>query len=62
MPIYQNDQETYENILAGKFVFPESFSSGCKSFISVALRLDPVKRYTAGELYLHPWTQVTFII
>ena len=30
---------------------------GAKSFIGVSLRLDPVKRYSCGELYLHQWIQ-----
>ena len=32
-------------------------SDGVKSFLSVSLRIDPEKRYSCGELFLHKWVQ-----
>lgn len=52
-----NSHETYANILKGSYQCPEGMSDGCQSFISCALRTNPEKRYTAGELYLHAWMQ-----
>jgi hypothetical protein len=51
-----SNHETYANILKGGCIFPEYVSAGAKSFISYALRANPEKRYSAGELYLLPWT------
>lgn len=48
--------ETYANILKGEYTVPDYVSIGAKSFISYALRANPEKRYSAGELYLLPWT------
>eukprot|EP01041_Mallomonas_annulata_P008468 gene8468-17454_t len=52
-----NQHEIYDKVLNGKVICPEDMSSGVKSFVSVALRKDPLQRYTAGELFLLPWTQ-----
>ena len=35
----------------------ELISEGARSFLGCSLRVNPEKRYSAGELYLHPWTQ-----
>jgi serine/threonine protein kinase len=50
-------QEKYDNAVAGKYTCPPYIPEGAKSFLSVSLRVDPEKRYTAGELFLHPWIQ-----
>lgn len=52
-----DQHEKYSNILSGVYTCPAFISEGSKSFISSALQIDPTKRYSAGELFLHPWTQ-----
>lgn len=53
-----NNDKTYENITAGEYTCDSSvISQDAQSFISSALRPDPIKRYTCGELFLHKWVQ-----
>lgn len=49
--------ETFANILSGTYVCPPSFSEGVISFLGCALRVNADKRWNAGELFMHPWTQ-----
>lgn len=52
-----NQHDIYGKVTAGKYTCPSYISDGAKSFITVSLRTDPLQRYTAGELFLLPWTQ-----
>jgi aurora kinase len=52
-----NNHETFSNILGCNYICPDYITEGPKSLISCALRINKEKRYSAGELYLHPWIQ-----
>jgi serine/threonine protein kinase len=49
--------EIYSRIMICSYTVPPHVCEGARHFMSCALRVDPEKRYTAGELYLHLWVQ-----
>jgi len=49
--------EIYSRIMICSYTVPPHVCDGARHFMSCALRVDPEKRYTAGELYLHLWVQ-----
>ena len=53
-----SNADTFSRIRRGEYSIPEDLiSDGARSFINCSLRVDPDKRYSAGELYLHLYTQ-----
>jgi serine/threonine protein kinase len=50
-------QEAYSKILEADYTCPPHVSIGPRHFLSCALRVNPIKRYSAGELFLHGWIQ-----
>lgn len=55
-----NQDELFDAILAGDFQFAPSYwstiSQHAKNLIKCMLTVDPEQRYTAEQVYKHPWT------
>uniref|UniRef100_A0A6G1SGN8 non-specific serine/threonine protein kinase n=1 Tax=Aceria tosichella TaxID=561515 RepID=A0A6G1SGN8_9ACAR len=58
-----NQDELFDAILAGDFQFAPSYwskiSQDAKNLIKCMLTVDPEKRYTAEQVFTHPWTMGT---
>lgn len=55
-----NQDELFDAILAGDFKFDQAYwgkiSQHAKNLIKCMLEVDPEKRYTAEQVFTHPWT------
>lgn len=58
-----NQDELFEKILSGKFVFAESFWQGvsieAKNLICCILRVNSNDRFTAADVINHTWIKVS---
>lgn len=58
-----NQDELFDAILAGDFQFAQPYwgkiSQHAKNLIKSMLVVDPEKRYTAEQVFMHPWTMGT---